>query len=103
MPGVFCRKPFTFKYMAQVAFAVGADNFGAFHAEGNVGLPDYGAGNFIVERGPAAAAVKFVGRLVEWGIAAAADVSAGSFVVPIFTGEGRFGAFFSNDVAFFGV
>lgn len=100
MPGVFVGKTFTFKYMAQVAFAVGADNFSTFHAEGNIGLPDYGAWNLIVERGPAATAVKFGGRSVESGIAAAADVGAGSFVVPVFTGERAFGAFFSNDVVF---
>lgn len=102
MPGIFLRHAFAFEHVAEVAAAIRADDFGAFHAEGVVFLADNGAGDFIIERRPAAAAVELVGRAVKLGVAAAADVGAGGFVVPVFTGESAFGAFLGDHVFFIG-
>lgn len=86
--------------MAEVSAAVGAHDFYPFHAERIVGVANDGAGNFVVKRRPAAATVELVGRLVERCVAAAADVGAGGFVIPVFASEGAFGAFLSDDVLF---
>lgn len=84
-----------------MALAIGAGNFCAAHTQRIIGMPDNCAGYFIVKRGPAAAAVKLVGGLVQRRIAAPADEQALAFVVPIFARKGPFGAFFFNDISFF--
>jgi hypothetical protein len=101
MPRVFGRKPLSFKNMAEMSAAIGAHDFHSFHAERNIGVADDSARNLVVERRPAAAAVKFVGRLVQRGVAASADVRACGFVVPIFASEGAFGAFLGNYILLF--
>ena len=101
MPRVFGRKSLSFKDVAEVSAAIGAHDFYPFHAKRNIGMTDDGTGYFVVERRPTAAAVKFIGRLVQWGIAAPADVCACGFVVPIFAGEGAFSAFLGNHIFLF--
>lgn len=98
MPGVFRRHTFAFKNMAQVPLAVGAGDLHPAHAQRGVRVPVDGARDFIVKRGPAAAAVKLVGGLVQGRIAAPADKQTFAFVVPVFAGERPFGALFFNDV-----
>ena len=98
--GIFCRKTLAFKHVTEVAAAVGAHDFYPFHAERIVHVPDDGAGNFVVKRRPAAAAVELVRRTVKWRVAAPANESPGGFMVPIFAGEGAFGAFLGDDVLF---
>ena len=91
MPGVFGGKPFSVEDVAEVAVAVIAENLGA--APVGVGFAAHGTRYLVVETGPTAAAVELVGGAVERGVAAAADVRAGSFMQVILAGEGHFRAF----------
>jgi hypothetical protein len=99
--GVFFRKALALKDMPKVALAVGTDDFNAAHAKVVVFVAQYGTGNFVVERGPPATAVKLVFRLIEGSVAAAADKSPRCFVVPIFAGKGALRSFFCDHMVFF--
>lgn len=57
--------------------------------------------DFVVEGGPAAAAVEFIVGFVEGGVASFANVGAFDKVVRIFTGESVFGSFVEEYPAFF--
>lgn len=88
--------------VAEVGVAFGTDHFGALHAEGAVVMGGDGIGFGGVEAGPSARGIEFSLRFEERLAAAAAGVSAGAVVVPIFSGEGAFGAFLAGDVELFG-
>ncbi len=102
MPGIFFRHSFSLKYMAQVAFAVGANDFHPFHPERDVGMTGDRTRYLIIERGPAAAAVKLVGGVVERCIAAAANEVPLCFEVVVFSCKSPFCAFLGDHMFFFG-
>lgn len=87
--------------MAEVGAAVVAGDFGADHADAAV---DVLVDEFFVVRcvkaWPAAAGVELGFRAEKRGIAADAVVGAVFVGVPIFTGEGAFGAFLAGDAVF---
>src|SRR5688572_9899953 len=86
--------------VAEVAAAVRALDFDA-HAI-RVRQAFDGAGDFVVEGGPAAVGVELVGAAVEWRVAATADVGAGLVEVVVLAGEGILGALVLDDAGFFG-
>jgi len=81
-----------------VAFAVGADDFGASAV--GVGQGEYGVGQLVVEAGPAALGVELGGGVKEDVAALFAGVGAFFEVAVILAGEGCFGAFLEDDVGF---
>lgn len=102
MTGIFFRHALALEHVAKVPLTIGAHNFHPFHAKRNIGVPDNGARDFIVERGPATATVKLVGRIVQGRIAATANEGAYRLEVVVFTCKGSFRSFLSNDIFFFG-
>lgn len=98
--GVFRGKPFAFKDVAEVATAVGANDFGAPTI--GVGYALDRTGYFIVERRPAAVRFKLTGGMVKRCAALPAHVGSGFFVVGVLAGERPLGAFVEDNVFFFG-
>ena len=97
MTRVLGREPLAEEDVAEVAAAVGALDLDA-HAVGVGQAPD-GAGDLVVEGGPAAVGVELVVGAIEGRVAAAADVGAGLVEVVVLAGEGRLGALVLDDVA----
>jgi len=100
VPGVFLGKAFAFKDVAEVATAVGANDFsappiGICHALDRTGY-------FIVERRPAAVRFKLTGGMVKRRAALPAHVGSGFFIVGVLAGERPLGAFVEDNVFFFG-
>lgn len=102
MARVLCRQALPFKHMAEVPLAVGTNDFHALHAQRVVGMPQNGPRDFVVERRPAATAVKFIGSMVKRGLTTTAYKNTIAFVVPIFARKGPFGTLFGDHVFFFG-
>lgn len=102
MPGVFGSHSFPFKYVTEVAAAIGTHNLGPFHTKGSVGMANNGTRNFIVERWPAAAAFKLVRRAVQRCIAPATNKHTRRLMGIIFAGKGSFRAFMHDNLFFFG-
>jgi hypothetical protein len=86
--------------VTQVAAAGRAQNFDA--AAIGVGLVADGAGELLVEAGPAAAGVELAVGAVEGGVAPAADIDAGLKEVVVFASEGPLGALMDDDALFSG-
>ncbi len=59
MPGVFCRKTFASKNMAQVSSAIGAGNFSSPSV--SIGRFFNGSFNFIIKTGPPTARIELIG------------------------------------------
>ena len=88
--------------MAQVAATRTADDLGATHAEGAVGMARHGAGDAVEVRGPAAAGLELVAGFVERRGTGGARVDArGRHVFVVGAGEGRLGAFLAEDAELF--
>ena len=100
MSYVFVGEAFACEDMAEMCAAICAHNFSAIA----IGVRDafYRAGDFVVERGPAAMSVEFVAAAIKGRSATFADVCARFFVIEVFAGEGGFGAFVNNYIFFFG-
>jgi hypothetical protein len=81
-----------------MAATSGAGNFGAHSVK--IGSPFDGTWNFLVETGPSTVGFEFVFGVVQWCVAAFADV--GSFFPEgvEFACEGCFGAFVDYDAFF---
>jgi len=85
--------------MAEMAFALGAAHLGADHAVADVAM--LGDHLFVRRRGearPAAARIIFGVALEQDLAAASAAIGARVLVVPIFAGEGPFGARLTEDM-----
>lgn len=95
---IFGRELFAVEDVAEVAAATGAEDFGAIA----VGVAGDGAGQLVIEGGPAAMRRELVGGEIEGCVALAADIDAGLFVVFEATGTGTFGAFMVDHIIFFG-
>ena len=100
MPRVLRGEAFAFEDVAEVTFAVGADDLDA--AAVGIGVLVNSSGNFIIEARPSATRFEFISGLIEWLVALAADVGSGEFVVFVLAGAGAFGAFVEEDALFFG-
>ena len=79
--------------MSEVGAAFGTGSFGALHAIAGVIVRGDGfAFNGSVEAGPSATGFELGCRVEEGLSAAAAVIGAGAVLVPVFSGEGAFGA-----------
>ena len=65
MPDIFGGEPFSFKYMAEVAIAIGTNNFGSHHTKGAVGIAFHRPWKFIIKGRPSATGVKLIGGPVQ--------------------------------------
>ena len=84
--------------MSQVASAVAANNLCPLHAESAVGVSGHGARHGVEEGRPSAAGLELVLGSVNWCVAAGASICArGRGVLVVFAGEGRFGAFLTEN------
>ena len=95
--GVFRGESFAGEYVAEVGAASGAGDFGALSVR--VGGASHGAGQCVVEAGPAASGVEFVGRPIERCAALFAVVGAVGVEGDVFSAERGFGAFVDDDVS----
>lgn len=89
-----------FEDVSEVGTAAFAHDFDSAHSVGEVFFVLDGVGVGVEERGPSAVGVEFRAAWEEGCSAGPAVVLALPFEVPIFAGEGSFGAFFSEDVVF---
>lgn len=89
---------FPLKHMSQVSTTIRAQNLRPRHAERVVRVPRHRARNAVEVRGPAAAGLELVVRLVEGRLAGGAVVDAGAgHVLVVLAGVGRLGALFADD------
>src|SRR5262249_19027763 len=89
--------------VAEVSAAAGAEDLGALHAVGAVGvLVDVGGVKGLEEAGPAGAGVELGVALEERQAAEAADVDAVELVVGEVAAEGRLGALGEDDLGLVG-
>lgn len=100
VPSVFRGHSLACENVSKVSTAVFASDFDSPHPVRNVNVPLDRTLDFVIERGPAAVAVKFVARTIEWGVATAADERALLFVVQIFARPRPLRAFLGDDVFF---
>jgi hypothetical protein len=97
-----CWVSLALEYMSQVTSAVAANDLCPLHAESAVGVSGYGARHGVKEGRPSAAGLELVLGSVDGRIAAGAGICAGGRgVLVIFTGEGCFGAFLTEDAELF--
>ena len=101
MPGIFGGHSFSIKYVSEVAIAVGTNNLHPFHAERVVGMARNRPRYFIVERRPTAAAVKFVGAVIQRGITAPTNKLAFGFEIIVLARESALGAFILHHSSLF--
>jgi hypothetical protein len=101
MAGIFLGHTFALKYVAEVPCAVGTHDFSSFHTKRYIRVAENRAGEFIIKGRPAAAAVKFIRRLVQGCVASAANIGTSGFVVPVFATKSAFSAFLSNHIFLF--
>lgn len=96
---ILFRKALAFENVAQVAFAVVANDF----YPPSVRIPDFldRASYFIIEARPAATRAEFVLTIVQWGIAAPANVDAVHLEVIVFVVPRHLGAFVDDHTLFF--
>jgi hypothetical protein len=93
-----CRVSFALEHMSQVTSTVAANDLCPLHAECAVGVSGHGARHGVKEGRPSAARLELVLGSVDWCVAAGAGICAGSRgVLVVFAGEGRFGAFLTED------
>jgi hypothetical protein len=98
VPGIFLGKALPQENVAQVPAAIVAQNLGA--ATISIGFAAHRSGHFIIEARPTAARIKLVTGLVQRGVAAAAHVGSGCFVVPILARKWVLGPFVDDYVFF---
>jgi hypothetical protein len=101
---LICRRTISLplENMPQVSSTVTAHNLRPLHAERAVCVSRHRAGDVVEVRGPAAAGLELVVRLVEGGVAGGAGVDAFfGRVLVVFAREGGFGAFFAENAKLF--
>src|SRR5206468_4293566 len=98
---VLRRQALAVEDVAQVAAARLAQDLDAA-AVGVAVLLD-GAGDLVVEAGPAAAGLELVGGAVQGRVAAAADVGPGGLVRGVLAGERALGPLAQDDALFLGI
>lgn len=91
MANVFAGQPFARKHVAEMSPAVVAKDL--YPPSVFVAFPPNGTRYLVVEGGPAAMGIEFVGRAVKWGLASAADVGAIQVKLVVLAREGEFRAF----------
>src|SRR5262245_20833691 len=94
MAYVFLCQPLPFKDMTEMRAAMRALDFNS-HAI-RIGQALDRAGDFVVERWPAAMRIEFVARAVQWRVATLADVGSSFLEVFILSTKGHLGPFFEN-------
>lgn len=99
MPGVLRGEALAFKDVAQMAFAVGADDFNP--APIRIRVLVNRPGDLIIEAGPSATGFKLIRGLVQRLVALPADVGARHFIVFILSRKRALSAFVQEDVLFF--
>jgi hypothetical protein len=100
MPGIGGRKPFAFEDVAEVATTVFTEDLDP--AAIGVAVFTDGAGDFVVEAGPAATAAEFVLAVIQRCIAPPANKYTVDFKIIKLIGERHLGAFVNDDVRFLG-
>ncbi len=98
VPGILRRVAFSFKDVAQMSIAVGAEDFHPTPV--GILLVAHRSGNFVIKAGPSAARIELIIRLIEFGIALAAQIGALVFVVFVFPGAGALGPLVQDDKLF---
>ena len=89
------------EYMAEMGFAFSADHLCSFHSKAIIRSKDdtFFADGF-KETGPSATAVEFAVAVEEGVLTGGAIIGTAFFMIPVFSGESSFGAFFAGDVVY---